>query len=557
MDLHKGIKEAKINQILYVVKLSSLFFSALAFFQYYFMNKTFSMIIGVQTEIIFLFIIFFVLLFYFLWSYLWTKKYNYFIVAWVQPFISLSIAFLAIMLTGSYQSNYKFLLLFVIIASTIDCGMNNGLIVAGISSSIILAIDLAFAPHTAVNVYFQNDFVLVSTFLIITWTIGFYVRAEKEHIESLKEMLKIDQLTGLYNHSFFHESLTNKIEESDKSGKMLSLLFMDIDYFKCYNDFNGHQKGDEVLNIIGGMLKTFVRKNDIAARYGGEEFALILPETEEAEALEIAEKIRYEIQEKNFFGQEYMPSSNLTMSIGVSVYPEKSKTDVELIKNADEALYRAKFLRKNRVERYTSILDGLKNSLDENNKDIITSIKTLIAVINAKDKYTYRHVERVVAFTKLIADKLDLCEEDKKALIYGAYIHDIGKINIAQEILIKSTPLTKSEWDELKNHPQGGVDIIKNVDSLKNVVPILLQHHERYDGTGYPNNLKNDEINYLARILIVADSFDAMTSNRPYHQKMSFNEGINELIRFSGTQFDPNIVLEFIEVIKENIFVSI
>jgi diguanylate cyclase (GGDEF)-like protein len=557
MDMHKEINATKLNQILYVVKLSSSFFSVLALFQYYFINKTTYLTMDFQNEIAFILIIVSIVLLYFLWSYLWTKKYNYFIVAWVQPIVNVIISVLAIMLTGSYQSNYKFLLLFVIIASTIDSGMKNGLYVAGISSAIILAIDLILAPHTAVNVYFQNDFVLVSTFIIITWTIGFYVKTEKEHIESLKDMLNNDKLTELYNHSFFHESLTKKIEESNKSGKTLSLLFMDIDHFKYYNDFNGHQKGDEILSIIGGMLKTLVRKNDIPARYGGDEFAIILPETDETEALELAEKIRYEIQEKIFFGQEYMPNSNLTMSIGVSVFPEKSKTDLELIKNADEALYRAKFLRKNSVERYTSILDGLIDSLDEDSKDIITSIKTLIAVINAKDKYTYRHVERVVAFARLIADKLKLGEDDKKSLIYSAYIHDIGKINIEQEILVKSTPLTKDEWEKLKEHPQGGVDIIKNVDSLKNVVPIILQHHEKYDGTGYPSGLKGNNITYLARILMVADSFDAMTSNRPYHQKMSFDEGIRELVRCSGTQFDPDIVLEFIKVIKENTLVNI
>jgi diguanylate cyclase (GGDEF)-like protein len=557
MDIHKEIKETKINQILYVIKLSSLFFSALALFQYCFMNKPSPFFSEIQSGVSFLCVIIFILLLFFLWSYLWNKKYNHFIVAWVQPFINLFISFLAIMLTGANTSNYKFLLLFVIIATTIDCGMKNGLIVAGISSLMILAVDLLFAPHSAVNIYFENDFVLVCTFFIVTWTIGFYVKAEKEHIDSLKEMLKTDPLTELYNHSFFHESLTSKIEESNKSGKTLSLLFMDIDYFKNYNDFNGHQKGDEVLHDIGVLLKSLVRASDIAARYGGEEFAVILPDTEETEAIEVAEKIRYGVQEKEFFGQEYMPNGNLTISIGVAIYPEKSKTDVELIKNADEALYRAKFLRKNRVERYTSILDGLKNNLDENNKDIITSIKTLIAVINAKDRYTYRHVERVVAFSRLMADKFNLSEEDKRNLIYGAYIHDIGKINVSQEALVKSTPLNEKEWDELKNHPQGGVDIIKHVESLKDVVPIILQHHERYDGTGYPNNLKGEEITFLARILTVADSFDAMTSSRPYHKKMSFDEGINELLKCSGTQFDPDIVTAFIEVVKEYIFVSI
>jgi putative nucleotidyltransferase with HDIG domain len=299
-------------------------------------------------------------------------------------------------------------------------------------------------------------------------------------------------------------------------------------------------------------LQVNSRENDIVSRYGGEEFAVILPETSEQEALEIAEKLRLEIQSKYFSGQEYMPNQNLTISVGVSVFPSKAKSEVEIVKFADEALYRAKFLRKNKVEIYSSILDDLQNDIDENDKEIIASIKTLIAVINAKDKYTFKHVERVVSFCLLMADKLKIEEHIKKIFIYAAYMHDIGKINIPQDILIKSTPLTAEEWEILKSHPVNGVEIIKNVSVLKEVVPIILQHHERYDGTGYPNNLKGDEISYLARVLTVIDSFDAMTSNRPYQGKKSFSEAFDELERCSGTQFDPAITKSFIETIKEN-----
>ena len=545
-------KKLKLEEILSIVKLSSLVFSAIAFFQYLFKGRELYKLISSDIYSI-LTVMGIVLLLYGFWSFFNLRKPNKkLLVILLQPLILTCISFFSIILTGAYSSNYKFLFLFIIISATIESGMVIGLIISSLSSIIILSIDLIFAPNSTSNIYFESDLVLACAFVIIAWTIGYYVKTEKEHIASLSNMVNIDGLTGLYNHRYFYDSLSEKIEESNKNKLPLSLLFIDIDYFKYYNDFNGHQKGDEVLKIMGEILMKFAREKDTVSRYGGEEFAIILPETTEEEAIEFAEKLRYEIQEQSFHGQEYLPNENLTISLGVSVYPEKAKTEVELIKYADEALYRAKFLRKNRVEGYSSILDDLKNDVDDNNNNIVTSIKTLIAVINSRDKYTFRHVERVVSFTSLIADKLALDGRMKKQLIYGAYMHDIGKINTSKEILMKVAPLTSQEWEELKNHPRNGAEIIKSVKSLQEVVPIILQHHEKYDGTGYPNGLKGEEITYLARILTVVDSFDAMTSIRPYRNKMNFEEAIAELNRCSGTQFDPEIVNEFITVIKEN-----
>ena len=288
------------------------------------------------------------------------------------------------------------------------------------------------------------------------------------------------------------------------------------------------------------------------ARYGGEEFAIILPNTSEMDAIKLAEEIRSKIEKTYFHGEENQPNGKLTVSIGISIYPDKAKNDIELIKSADDALYRAKFFDKNRVETYTSILDELKNDIEDEHIDIITSIKTLISVINAKDKYTYGHVERVVIYSRLLADKLELNEKDKKDLIYGAYMHDIGKINIPKEILNKNMPLTPEEWEIMKQHPLNGVEIIKPVESLKEIIPLILHHHERYDGKGYPDNLKGDNIPYLVRMLTVVDSFDAMTSSRPYNKRKTYKEAIEELKKCSGTQFDKDIVDAFIQVIMEN-----
>ena len=328
---------------------------------------------------------------------------------------------------------------------------------------------------------------------------------------------------------------------------------MDIDYFKHYNDLYGHQKGDEALKKIGKLLKNIARENDLVARYGGEEFAIILPNTSEEEATKIAERIRNKVEKTYFEGQENQPNANFTVSVGIAVFPDKAKSELELVKCADDALYRAKFFHKNRVETYVSVLDELKRDLNEEENALVASIKTLISIINAKDKYTYSHVERVVIYSRLMAKKLGLSEDEKKQLIYGAYMHDIGKINIPNEILTKKMRLTKEEWEILKQHPKDGVEIIKSVNSLKNVVPLILYHHERYDGFGYPVGLKEKEIPYLARVLTVIDCFDAMTSSRPYNKRKTYDEGLIELERCSGTQFDPEIVGIFSEVVKENI----
>lgn len=549
-------KTKQINDILSVVKLSSLLFSGMGFYEYALnINKAIVKSSNVYYMEIIIAGIMILSLIYCIWAFSTINRFSSTFIHYihiVENFIFVFIFFTVILLSGAQSSEYKFLFLFIIITTIIQSGLKQGLIVACVSSVGILAMDIICAPNLAVNQYFQDDLVLAGVFILTAWPLGFYVKIANEHIEELKNLANVDGLTGVYNHRYFHEILKEKIVSCEKDSTPISMIFMDIDYFKNYNDLYGHQSGDEVLKTIGNLLKNAIRKDDIAARYGGEEFALILPDTSEKEAIRVAENIRKIIEETYFEGEENQPNGKITVSIGISVYPDKAKNDVELIKSADDALYRAKFFNKNRIETYTSILDELKKDIDEQHIDLVTSIKTLISVINAKDRYTYGHVERVVFYCKLLAKKLNLSEEDNKNFIYGAYMHDIGKINISKEILNKKMPLTKDEWEIMKQHPANGVDIIKPVESLKSITPMILYHHERYDGKGYPDGLKGQNIPYLARVLTVVDSFDAMTSNRPYNTRKTYQEAIEELKRCSGSQFDPEIAEAFIEVIKEN-----
>lgn len=550
-------KQKQIGDIVSTVKLASLLFTGIILFKYIFTGDTSQ--IGYQSlyyEMISILLPLLILLFiYFVWTFSTknklSSKYDN-IVNKGETFLFILLFSIIIYISGANESNYKFLFLFIIITTTIQSGMKHGMITAIISSIIILSMDLVMMPASEVNIYFENDLILAGIFILTAWPLGFYVKIEGEHIKKLEDMVNFDGLTNVYNHRYFQDKLKEKIEIGRKENKPVSMIFIDIDYFKHYNDLYGHQKGDNILRELAEIVTKSVREKDVVARYGGEEFAVILEDTTERETLEIAERIRANVEETYFDGEENQPKGKITASIGISVFPDKAKDELELIKSADDALYRAKFFNKNRVETYTSILDDLKKNIDDKDIELVTSIKTLISIINAKDRYTYSHVERVVIYSRLLADKLKLSEIDKSNLIYGAYMHDIGKINIPKEILVKRMKLEKEEWEELKQHPDNGVEIIKSVESLKDVIPLIKHHHERYDGKGYPNGLSGEEIPYLARVLTVVDSFDAMTSNRPYNRRKTYEEAIEELKRCSGTQFDSYIAEKFIEVIIEN-----
>lgn len=237
--------------------------------------------------------------------------------------------------------------------------------------------------------------------------------------------------------------------------------------------------------------------------------------------------------------------------MGVSELQKEGDSYSGLVKRADLALYRAKYLRRNSVEVNTSILEGFNISdVSHDLRETLNSLKTLIIVINSRDSYTFRHTERVVLLCKTVAEYMKLPEEDIKRLCCAAYLHDLGKINISKETLINEKELTPEEWEELKRHPAEGANILSKVKGLEDIVPIVRQHHERYDGNGYPDKLKGEEINYLARILTLADSFDAMTSRRPYKPAKTYTQAFEEIEKCSGTQFDPELSKTFIEAIK-------
>lgn len=380
--------------------------------------------------------------------------------------------------------------------------------------------------------------IVVIFMLILVGLIVFSYR-ETKYILNLKNIINKDKLTGFYNYSYFNDKLKEILDETANRNKILSVMLIDINYFKLYVDINGQLNGDLILKNLSEVLNSIKKNGDLLARYNEEGFAVILRDRSREETCRICENIREKFKDKN------IESKELTLSIGIVEFPKEAKDYLEVIKSCDDNLNKDRILNKAYAENYN---DVLKNIKDED-KEVISSIKTLISVINGKDKYTYGHVKRVVDYARLIAKELKLDEQHSKYLVYGAYIHDVGKISVSRETLIKKMPLDDSEWQEIKEHPKYGYEIIDKIDSLKCMSDMVLYHHERYDGKGYPKGLKGKEIPYLVRILTVIDSFDAMTSIRPYNNKKTYAEGLEELKKCSGTQFDPEIVEIFSKII--------
>lgn len=413
--------------------------------------------------------------------------------------------------------------------------------------------------HFNVNVKAQNEIgVLASAFNTMVERIKSMredilqkqEKLEKANIE-LEVMAITDGLTKLYNHRYFQDCLEKAVTIAQQEGNSLSLMILDLDHFKYYNDLFGHQAGDTLLAELADLLIRELGPNDMVARYGGEEFTVILYGSDNNHALKVAEKLRTAVESYPFRDREQQPEGKITVSIGIASYPENARTKEELIKLADEALYKAKSCSRNKVELYFSVLDELQQDLDQSEAELVNSTKMLIRIINAKDKYTYGHSERVGRYAVWIATKLGLPDDEIQTIKIGAFLHDIGKIEISEEILVKRGPLTEDEFALIKKHPFWGAGIIKAVESLNHTLPLVKYHHEWFDGNGYPKGLKGLEIPLHARILAVADSFDAMTSNRPYRKRKSPGEAIVELKRCAGTQFDPEIVSVFIDVWQE------
>ncbi|MDD5591081.1 MAG: diguanylate cyclase [Dehalococcoidales bacterium] len=361
-------------------------------------------------------------------------------------------------------------------------------------------------------------------------------------------MANTDGLTELYNHRQFHERVDQEIARGSRFGTTFSLIMLDVDLFKAYNDIHGHLAGDEILRRIALAIRTSIRSLDTAFRYGGEEFAIILPEAQLADAYKVAERIRKTIASKTS-----SRATPITTSLGVASWPVDGVTKTEIITRADAALYRAKQTGRNRTCLSSEVAKTETLPADaehETQSRALSIIYALAATVDAKDHYTYGHSKKVSNYAVALAEALGLSEEVIETIRAAGLLHDVGKIAVPDSTLNKSGPLNNDEWELIQAHPKLGIEILRHVIDLVNCIPIILHHHERYDGSGYPNGLKGDTIPLESRILAIADAFDAITSPRPYRKQLPVPEALSELKRCAGTQFDAKLVDVFCKVIE-------
>lgn len=406
---------------------------------------------------------------------------------------------------------------------------------------------LGFSQKHPRGIYTQNDMDLIRS---LSGEAAVVIENALLYAEA-KGKANTDDLTLLFNHRYFHECLEREIYRSSRFGSIFSLIIMDIDGFKKYNDINGHLSGDEVLKQIGKLIQRLTRKVDLTFRYGGDEFAILLPETPVQGAKKIGETLRVEIETST--DTQGMP---ISCSLGIGSWPADGMIREEIIHSVDTALYYAKQNGKNRTcltseVNNADILKKDSQSEQVNKRANLDAIYALAATVDAKDSYTYGHSKKLSKYAVYIAEAIGYSSKDIERIRTAALLHDIGKIGIADNILNKPGYLTPEDFEPIKAHPDKGVSILKNVDSLKDCLPAVRHHHERYDGTGYPAGLKGDDIPLDARILAVADTYDAMTSRRPYRQlQASKEQAIEELQRCAGTQFDPKIVHVFVNILR-------
>lgn len=402
-----------------------------------------------------------------------------------------------------------------------------------------------------------------------------------QFFEQIRLQAKTDALTNLLNHRSFLEKYQEELKKSKLNNRSFSILMIDIDNFKSLNDSRGHQYGDTVLIKIANCLKNNTRDIDIVARYGGDEFICLLPETLHDHGVMLANRIMKKIKEQ-------LKEDNIiaSVSIGLAAWNYHTTDPAMLLQLTDQAMHLAKYRGGDQIftfaendtkdggswnkkvcetfqiiktlsrfddgkEIVADLTDQLVkmstvNATSRSPYEIVTSLSS---ALDARDHYTNGHSERVIEFAKEIAYELQMSGKQIEELEYLCLLHDIGKIGIPDHILNKPGKLTAEEFEIMKRHPEIGEKIVSPIEAMQNLKPLIRHHQEFYDGRGYPDGITGETIPLVCRILSVVDTFDAMTSDRPYRKALPKETAIEELRRCSGTQFDPQIVELFIRIL--------
>ncbi len=387
----------------------------------------------------------------------------------------------------------------------------------------------------------------------------------------LAQLVTIDGMTGLENHRAFQQRLRLEVDAAKRHRHPLSLIMADVDYFKRYNDEFGHPAGDEILRQIAKAIMDEVGENAYPARYGGEEFSVVLPYLTATEALAVAERVGRAVSNR------VRVRRRITMSFGVATM-EPHWTAETLVNEADRALYAAKAWGRNRAVLVTD-LDRQRLSLDIMNEGpaefdpndpmglaaiLSAGLRNhpqalgiepdsqlaggLLGTLELKDVETRDHSERVMWYAMRLAQSViesgisTMTQQELRSLAYGSLLHDIGKIGVPEHILKYPGTLDLEMRAVIREHPRLGAQIVQRFPTLDMALAVIRNHHERWDGRGYPSGLRGTDIPLVARIFTVVDALEAMTSKRPYSEPIAIESVTERLMAGGGTNYDPAVL---------------
>lgn len=347
--------------------------------------------------------------------------------------------------------------------------------------------------------------------------------SRRQVAEQLEYYSLHDQLTGLYNRAYFEVEMY-RLESSREYP--VTLVSIDLDGLKLINDTMGHKRGDEQLKAFSVLLKKIFRRSDIIARIGGDEIIIILPRTDEKTAAKLVKRIQH-VADKYNADQAGFP---LSFSVGIASSNGPEQSLEETFKKADDLMYKDKLYHGSCARQ--------------------NIVKAIFVDLAEKDYVNSGHTQRLQELCFLMAKKIGITEMQKERLLLLSQVHDLGKVTISENILFKKDRLNPEEWKVIKQHPEKGYRIALSCPEINDIANLILRHHEHFNGGGYPLGLKKEEIPLECRILAITDAYDAITNKRHYSQPRSQDEALREIKRCAGTQFDPELVTEFMNIIK-------
>lgn len=366
-------------------------------------------------------------------------------------------------------------------------------------------------------------------------------------VDHLQKVATTDYLTGLFNHRYFHERLDEEVAQAERHRLPLGLIILDIDDFKGTNDVYGHAKGDWLLQEVAKVIQDCLKPEVAAFRIGGDEFAVVAPGTDLERCQTLAEGLRQRIAANplDTIGPQ-------TVSAGVAMYPQHGAEKEDLIQAADFAMYRSKDDGKNRVTVYDQSLEAPSRLAwrVREREEYMNAVMAVVAAIDARSEAVHRHSQNVSRYAVAIAKELGLSPTQVEVVRIGGLLHDTGKIGVPDSILKKPGSLDEEEWALMKQHASTGRAILGR-GIPKPVVECVLYHHEQPDGKGYPEGLKGDDIPFSARIVRVADVFDAMTTDQPYRRAFGTEETLAKLVAGRSAKYDADAVDALVALIQD------